>query len=98
MRTIGIIGAMEIEVTELKNRMQIQNITSIASMDFCQGSYYGKNVVIVRSGIGKVNAAICAQILIDRFQADIIINTGIAGSLQADIDIGDIVILSLIHI
>ena len=92
MRTIGIIGAMEIEVTELKNRMQIQNITSIASMDFCQGSYYGKNVVIVRSGIGKVNAAICAQILIDRFQADIIINTGIAGSLQADIDIGDIVI------
>ena len=48
--------------------------------------------MIVRSGIGKVNAAICAQILADRFQVDYLINTGIAGSLDAAIDIGDMVI------
>ena len=52
----------------------------------------GKDVVIVRSGIGKVNAGICAQILVDRFGVDTLINTGIAGSLDAQIDIGDMVI------
>lgn len=94
MQTIGIIGAMEIEVTTLKERMQVEEIVTIASMDFFKGTYHGKNVVIVRSGIGKVNAAICTQILADRFHATAIINTGIAGSLQASIDIGDIVISS----
>ncbi len=62
--------------------------------NFFKGTYHGKNVVIVRSGIGKVNAAICTQILADRFHATAIINTGIAGSLQSSIDIGDIVISS----
>lgn len=94
MQTIGIIGAMEIEVTTLKERMQVEEIVTIASMDFFKGTYHGKNVVVVRSGIGKVNAAICTQILADRFHATAIINTGIAGSLQASIDIGDIVISS----
>ena len=94
MQTIGIIGAMEIEVTTLKERMQVEEIVTIASMDFFKGTYHGKNVVIVRSGIGKVNAAICTQILADRFHATAIINTGIAGSLQSSIDIGDIVISS----
>lgn len=94
MQTIGIIGAMEVEVTTLKERMAVEEIVSIASMEFYKGTYYGKNVVIVRSGIGKVNAAVCTQILADRFHASAIINTGIAGSLQASIDIGDIVISS----
>lgn len=89
---IGIIGAMEEEVAALKESMEIQNITEIASMSFCKGILCGKEVVVVRSGIGKVNAAVCAQILVDRFQADILINTGIAGSLDAKIDIGDMVI------
>ena len=92
MPTIGIIGAMEVEVTALKERMAIEEIITIASMDFYKGTCHGKNTVIVRSGIGKVNAAICTQILADRFHATSIINTGIAGSLQASIDIGDIVI------
>lgn len=92
MKTIGIIGAMEVEVTTLKERMTIEEIVTIASMKFYKGTYHNKNVVIVRSGIGKVNAAICTQILADRFHATAIINTGIAGSLQARIDIGDIVI------
>lgn len=61
-------------------------------MVFCKGKLCGKDVVVVRSGIGKVNAGICAQILVDRFQADMLINTGIAGSLDARIDIGDMVI------
>lgn len=89
---IGIIGAMEDEIAELKKSMEIEEIVEAASLSFCKGKLSDKEVVVVRSGIGKVNAAICTQILADRFDADVIINTGIAGSLDADIDIGDIVI------
>ena len=90
--TIGIIGAMEEEVAVLKQEMDIEETVDYASMQFCKGTLCGKNVVIVRSGIGKVNAAICAQILADKFNVDVLINTGIAGSLDAAIDIGDMVI------
>lgn len=89
---IGIIGAMEEEVAVLKEEMTIAEISEYASMQFCKGTLCGKDVVIVRSGIGKVNAGICAQILADKFDVDILINTGIAGSLDAAIDIGDMVI------
>ena len=61
-------------------------------MDFYEGILAGKKVVVVRSGIGKVNAGICAQILADVFSVDAIINTGIAGSLNKNINIGDIVL------
>lgn len=60
---IGIIGAMEEEVAELKKDMQIEETTEQAGMVFCKGTLGGKDVVIVRSGIGKVNAGICVQIL-----------------------------------
>jgi adenosylhomocysteine nucleosidase len=83
---------MEEEVAALKEDMQIQEIVEQASMTFCKGTLCGKDVVVVRSGIGKVNAGICAQILVDRFCVDTLINTGIAGSLDARIDIGDMVI------
>ncbi|WP_289301088.1 5'-methylthioadenosine/adenosylhomocysteine nucleosidase [Sporofaciens musculi] len=89
---IGIIGAMEEEVAALKEAMDIHETVEQASMVFCKGVLCGKEVVIVRSGIGKVNAGICAQILVDRFKAEMLINTGIAGSLDAKIDIGDMVI------
>lgn len=89
---IGIIGAMEEEVAVLKQEMNIEEICEYASMQFCKGTLCGKQVVIVRSGIGKVNAGICAQILADKFAVDVLINTGIAGSLDAAIDIGDMVI------
>ena len=89
--TIGIIGAMEEEVAVLKQEMDIEETVDYASMQFCKGTLCGKDVVIVRSGIGKVNAAICAQILADKFNVDVLINTGIAGSLDAAIDIGDMV-------
>lgn len=90
--TIGIIGAMEEEVSVLKEMMTVEEIVNYASMTFCKGALCGKDVVIVRSGIGKVNAGICAQILVDKFNAAMLINTGIAGSLDAAIDIGDMVI------
>ena len=89
---IGIIGAMEEEVAVLKDDMQDKVIATKAQMEFCKGILYGKDAVVVRSGIGKVNAAVCAQILVDEFGVDVLINTGIAGSLNADIDIGDLVI------
>lgn len=98
MRRIGIIGAMEVEVEKLKARMENVEITRRASMGFYAGTLEGKNVVVVRSGIGKVNAAVCTQILIDEFEAEAVINTGIAGSLNADINIGDLVISTdLVH-
>ena len=89
---IGIIGAMEDEVAQLKKNMEIEVTTEVASLSFCRGKLSGREIVVVRSGIGKVNAAICTQILVDQFHVDVIINTGIAGSLDAEIDIGDIVI------
>lgn len=94
MKKIGIIGAMDEEVAGLKKEMNVTSTTTIASMEFLEGSLLGKDVVVVRSGIGKVNAAVCAEILAGIFKADAIINTGIAGSLNAKIDIGDIVISS----
>ena len=92
MKTIGIIGAMEVEVAILKEKMEDVRIIKKASMDFSEGILAGKKVVVVRSGIGKVNAGICAQILADVFSVDAIINTGIAGSLNKNINIGDIVL------
>ena len=89
---IGIIGAMEEEVEALKEAMEIRKTEEVAGMVFCEGVLCGKDAVVVRSGIGKVNAGICAQILVDHFDVDMLINTGIAGSLDARIDIGDMVI------
>ena len=89
---IGIIGAMDEEVAILKESMEIQDTMERVGMTFVKGIMSGKEVVVVRSGIGKVNMGICAQILIDCFGVDTLINTGVAGSLDADINIGDIVI------
>ncbi len=88
---IGIIGAMDEEVAELKSAMDRTGVYEQAGMSFYQGRLIGKDAVVVRSGIGKVNAGICAQILIDHFGVDTLLNTGVAGSLDARIDIGDLV-------
>ena len=92
MNTIGIIGAMEEEVAILKEKMSEITILEKAGMEFFKGILGGQQVVVVRSGIGKVNAGICTQILSDVFQVNAVINTGIAGSLKAEINIGDIVL------
>ena len=89
---IGVIGAMDVEVNALKEAANISNTTEIASMEFCEGKLDGKNVVIVKCGMGKVNAGICAHTLIHDFGCTKIINTGVAGSLDAQIDIGDVVV------
>lgn len=90
--TIGIIGAMESEVRALKEMMTNCTVTEKASLSFCHGTLCGKDSVVVMCGIGKVNAALCTQILIDVFEVDYIINTGVAGSLRSEINIGDIVL------
>ena len=92
MNHIGIIGAMEEEVKCLKDKLVLSEVVKKASMEFYQGTLNGKDIVVVQSGIGKVNAAICAQILVDDFQVEAIINTGIAGGLVNHVEIGDIVI------
>lgn len=94
MKTIGIIGAMDEEVSRLKEKMQVKKVEKKAGMEFFDGELAGKEVVIVRSGIGKVNAGICTQILVDDFQVEAVINTGVAGSLKNEINIGDIVLSS----
>lgn len=92
MNKIGIIGAMELEVEALKSAMSVTGIENRAGMEFYEGTLSGAQVVVVRSGVGKVNAALCTQILADLFQVTHIINTGVAGSLNARLDIGDILI------
>lgn len=89
---IGIIGAMEQEVSQVVKAMTDINSTKIAGMVFNSGKLCGKDVIVVKSGIGKVNAAVCTQILATEFHVDTVINTGIAGSLKAEINIGDIVL------
>jgi adenosylhomocysteine nucleosidase len=91
---IGIIGAMDEEVEQIVSSMQVTRTENKAGMTFKCGSLCGRDVVIVRSGIGKVNAAACTQILCDDFGVDAVINTGIAGSLDARINIGDVVLSS----
>ena len=92
MKKLGIIGAMEMEVATLKNLMAVDRIITKAGMDFYEGSLEGKPVVIVQCGIGKVNAGMCVQILADLFIVTHILNTGVAGSLNAKLDIGDILV------
>ncbi len=91
-KKIGIIGALGEEVEELKMSISDPVITKKAGMEFFEGKLNDKNVVVVKSGVGKINAAVCTQILIDTFEADLIINVGVAGSLRNEINIGDVVI------
>ncbi len=92
MRKLGIIGAMTVEVETLKERMQDKTVTMRAGMEFCQGTLLGLPAVVVQCGVGKVNAAMCAQILCACFGVTHLVNTGIAGSLCAELDIGDLVV------
>ncbi len=92
MTKLGIIGAMELEVESLISAMGDKTCRTVAGSGFYEGTLEGLPVVVVRCGVGKVNAALCAQILIDRFSITHLVNTGVAGSLNAKLDIGDLVI------
>ena len=89
---LGIIGAMDGEVENLKESAHITETLKRADMEFNKGTLNDTDVVIVKCGVGKVNASICCQILIDLFNVTHIINTGLAGSLTPDARIGDIVL------
>ena len=89
---IGIIGAMDLEIATLREKMTLASTKTVASMEFLEGTLNNASVVIVKCGIGKVNAGMCVQILHDLFNVTHIINTGVAGSLRAEINIGDIVV------
>ena len=89
---VGIIGAMDVEVAALRDAMKGTKTIEKAGMSFSEGRIGETECVVVKSGIGKVNAGMCVQILADEFHASCIINTGVAGSLNNDINIGDIVV------
>lgn len=88
---IGIFGAEEQEVKLLKKHL-VGEIRKIAGLSFFAGKIMGKDVVLVCGGIGKVNAALCSQILISEFKVDALINTGTAGALLEGLDVFDIVL------
>lgn len=92
MKKIGIIGAMDVEVKELISMLDNKKMTEIAGLKFYDGRLEGRDVVVVQSGISKVNAAMCTQILISEFKVDFMINTGVAGALHEDLDVLDVVI------
>lgn len=92
MKKLGIIGAMTVEVETLKSQMTDLQVTSKAGMEFYEGVLNGLDVVVVVCGVGKVNAAMCVQVLCDCFGVTHIVNTGVAGSLDNVLDIGDLLI------
>ncbi|HSQ33413.1 MAG TPA: 5'-methylthioadenosine/adenosylhomocysteine nucleosidase [Peptostreptococcaceae bacterium] len=92
MNRIGIIGAMDEEVDILVQLMDVKETIEKASLKFYKGTLEGKDIVLVRCGIGKVNSALCAQILISEFDVNAVVNTGVAGALHSDLDVYDIVI------
>lgn len=89
---LGIISAMEEELQPLIEEMEDKSSQEIAKMTFYKGHIKGKEIVGVVSGIGKVNSAICAQILINTFNADKVINVGVAGGSGENVKPGDVVI------
>ena len=92
MKKLGIIGAMTIEIEALRSKMTNLTTRNVAGMSFYEGKLDGLPVAVVVCGVGKVNAAMCVQVLCDNFGVTHIVNTGVAGSLCAQLDIGDLVI------
>lgn len=94
-KRVGIIGAMDVEVELLQSAMRAEGPTAterVAAMECTTGTLSGTPVVVAQCDVGMVNAAAFTQMLIDRFEVAGIVNTGVAGSLDATIDIGDIVV------
>ena len=92
MKHIGIIAAMNEEIASIKKLMSNVSVKNIYELEFILGTIHSKNVVLVKCGVGKVNAARTTQILIDNFDLEYVINVGTAGGLNENIEIGDIVI------
>lgn len=89
---LGIIGAMDVEVELLRAHLDGVRVTCVGGMEFSEGRLGGTDAIVVRCGVGSINAAMCAQTLAVRFGADRVVNTGVAGSLDARVGIGDVVV------
>lgn len=92
MKRIGIIVAMQEELEEIKEYVEDINEKEIRHITFIEGKVEKKNVVLVQCGIGKVNAAMVTQALIDSYNIEYIVNIGVAGALNPMLNIGDVVI------
>lgn len=93
---IGIIGAMDIEVSSLKEIMNNVKTKTISAVKFYEGEIKGTKTVVATAGVGKVNAAVCTQTMIMEFNPDIIINVGVAGGLSPELGIGDIAVADMV--
>jgi len=89
---LGIVGAMDVELDLLKENMLVERVDSIAQRVFYSGKLDGMECICVKAGIGKVNAALTAEILIMKYDVDAVVFTGVAGGINPQLDIGDIVI------
>jgi len=92
--TIGIIGAMDEEIARLLENMSAKKEVEIANCLFVEGTLHDQKVVLVKSGIGKVNASMATTIMNERYSPSAIINTGSAGGTAENLNVGDIVISS----
>ena len=91
-KTIGIIGAMDIEIEEIKSKMNIDETVKIADMQFLKGTVENTDVILVKCGVGKVYASACTQAMILKFNPDCIINIGVCGCLVSDLKTGDAIL------
>lgn len=89
---LGLIGAMVEEIGLIEQHMTVAGRSEKAGIAFIEGQFCGKSVVLCKSGVGKVNAAVCTQILIDTYGVDAVIFTGVAGALDPELEVGDIVV------
>ena len=89
---VGIIGAMDSEVALLKSRVEGARTHELAGLEFVEGTLGDVDVVVVKCGVGKVHAAMCAQALVSELGCNRVVNTGVAGSLDARVEIGDLVV------
>jgi len=89
---IGIIGAMQQEVAILRDLIDVEKVEKAMHVEFTIGKLEGVDVVLLESGIGKVNVAVATTLLLERFDIDFVINTGSAGGIKADAEVGDVVI------
>lgn len=92
--TIGVIGAMQMEIDNLKESLQDSKTEEYSGVEFVCGKLEGKNIVAAKCGVGKVFAAICAQTMILKYDVDMIVNIGVAGTLTKDLNVLDVALAS----
>lgn len=89
---IGIIAAMKSELKPLVSELESPTISKVAGFSFHQGKFEGHQLFLLLSGIGKVNAAVATSLLVDRYEPEAVINTGVAGGFDKELETGDIVV------